>query len=103
MFTDIGTRQKPFIPDLRQVENMCKMLDEKDVDLLKTLMPQKDQSEREYLANQVSNGLRDIMQGDLVDIEQHISFNQSGIDKLKRMLEKHKLLKDKQTEIFASQ
>lgn len=33
LFTDIGTRQKPFVPDLRQVDNMCKMLDDKDVDL----------------------------------------------------------------------
>jgi hypothetical protein len=32
-------------------------------------MPAKDKVEREYLANQVSNGLRDIMNGDKVDIE----------------------------------
>jgi len=33
------------------------------------LMPEKDQKTKEYLANQVSNGLRDIMNGDKVDIE----------------------------------
>ena len=59
-------------------------------------MPEKDQKTKEYLANQVSNGLRDIMNGDKVDIEQHIDFNKSGMDKLHKMTEKHALVKDKQ-------
>jgi hypothetical protein len=32
-------------------------------------MKEKDQKQKEYLANQVSNGLRGIMYGDKVDIE----------------------------------
>lgn len=66
-------------------------------------MPEKDQKTKEYLANQVSNGLRDIMNGDKVDIEQHIDFNQSGMDKLHKMTEKHALVKDKQRENFVIQ
>jgi fatty acid/phospholipid biosynthesis enzyme len=66
-------------------------------------MPEKDQKTKEYLANQVSNGLRDIMNGDKVDIEQHIDFNKSGMDKLHKMTEKHALVKDKQRENFAIQ
>ena len=66
-------------------------------------MPEKDQKTKEYLANQVSNGLRDIMNGDKVDIEQHIDFNKSGMDKLHKMTEKHALVKDKQKENFAIQ
>lgn len=66
-------------------------------------MPEKDQKTKEYLANQVSNGLRDIMNGDKVDIEQHIDFNKSGMDKLHKMTEKHALVKDKQRENFTIQ
>jgi chromosome segregation ATPase len=66
-------------------------------------MPQKDQKTKEYLANQVSNGLRDIMNGDKVDIEQHIEFNKSGMEKLHKMTDKHNLVKDKQKENFADQ
>ena len=51
----------------------------------------------------MSNGLRDIMAGDKVDIEQHIDFNNSGMEKLQKMLMQHRELKDKQGEIFASQ
>ena len=70
-------------------------MDEKDAELYRSLMPEKDQKTKEYLANQVSNGLRDIMNGDKVDIEQHIDFNKSGMDKLHKMTEKHALVKDK--------
>ena len=82
---------------------MCQLLCEKDKELFVTLMPSKDKVEREYLANQVSNGLRDIMNGDLVDIEQHISFNNSGMEKLNKMTEKHKSLKQKQDQNFTKQ
>jgi len=40
------------------------------------------------------------MMGDKVDIEQHISFNNSGMDKLNKMTEKHKMLKVKQEQNF---
>lgn len=64
-------------------------------------MREKDQTQKEYLANQVSNGLRGIMYGDKVDIEQHIDFNKSGMDKLNKMTEKHKQLKDKQIKNYS--
>ena len=95
MKCDIGKDQKPYEADLSQVEQSCKLLDEKDSELYRELMPQKDQKTKEYLANQVSNGLRDIMNGDKVDIEQHIDFNKSGMDKLHKMTDKHNLVKDK--------
>jgi hypothetical protein len=74
---------------------MCKILNEKDAELYRSLMTAKDNKEKEYLANYISNGLRDIMQGDKVDVEQHITFNNSGIEKLQRMLEKHEGMKEK--------
>lgn len=61
---------------------MCKILNEKDAELYRSLMTAKDNKEKEYLANYISNGLKDIMQGDKVDVEQHITFNNSGIEKL---------------------
>lgn len=103
MRCDIGTDQKPYTPDTKQIENMCKILNEKDAELYRSLMTAKDNKEKEYLANYISNGLKDIMQGDKVDVEQHITFNNSGIEKLQRMLEKHEGMKEKQKEIFASQ
>lgn len=103
MKCDIGKDQKPYKPDLKQVDHMCQLLSEKDAELFVSLMPAKDKVEKEYLANQVSNGLRDIMNGDKVDIEQHISFNNSGMEKLNKMTEKHKLLKQKQEQNFAVQ
>lgn len=103
MKCDIGKNQQPYVADLSQVEQSCKLLDEKDAELYRSLMPEKDQKTKEYLANQVSNGLRDIMNGDKVDIEQHIDFNKSGMDKLHKMTEKHALVKDKQRENFAIQ
>ena len=69
MKCDIGKNQEPYVADLSQVEQSCKLLDEKDAELYRNLMPEKDQKTKEYLANQVSNGLRDIMNGDKVDIE----------------------------------
>ena len=87
MKCDIGKDQKPYKPDLKQVDHMCQLLSEKDAELFVSLMPAKDKVEKEYLANQVSNGLRDIMNGDKVDIEQHISFNNSGMEKLHKMTE----------------
>jgi hypothetical protein len=51
----------------------------------------------------VSNGLRGIMNGDKVDIEQHIEFNRSGMEKLHKMTDKHNLVKDKQKENFTDQ
>ena len=33
----------------------------------------------------MSNGLFDIMNGDKMDIVQHVEFNQSGMDKLNKM------------------
>ena len=101
MKTEIGKNQKPYVADLSQVEQSCKLLDEKDSELYRELMPAKDQKTKEYLANQVSNGLRDIMNGDKVDIEQHIDFNKSGMDKLHKMTDKHALAKDKQKESYA--
>lgn len=103
MKCDIGKDQKPYIADLSQVEQSCKLLDEKDSELYRELMPLKDQKTKEYLANQVSNGLRDIMNGDKVDIEQHIEFNKSGMDKLHKMTDKHNLVKDKQKDSFTDQ
>jgi hypothetical protein len=35
------------------------------------------------------------MNGDKVDIQQHIFFNNSGMEKLNKMMEKHKVLKEK--------
>jgi len=96
MKCDIGKEQTPLKADLSQVDQACALLDQKDQDLYKQPMPQKDKKEREYLANQVSNGLRDIMNGDKMDIEQHIEFNQAGMDKLHKMTEKHQLLMNKQ-------
>ena len=89
MKCDIGKDQKPLNPDLSQVDNTCKHLNQKDQQLYKELMKEKDQKHKEYLANQVSNGLRGIMYGDKVDIEQHIDFNKSGMDKLNKMTDKH--------------
>ena len=66
-------------------------------------MPQNDQKEKQYLANQVANGLKDIMQGDKSDIQQHIDFNQSGMEKLHRMTQKHQNLLQKQNESFDEQ
>lgn len=103
MKCDIGKEQKPYKPDLKQVDHMCQLLSEKESDLFVGLMPAKDKVEREYLANQVSNGLRDIMNGDKVDIEQHITFNKSGMEKLHKMTDKHKVLKDKQDQNFSKQ
>jgi hypothetical protein len=40
------------------------------------------------------------MHGDKVDIEQHIDFNKSGMDKLRKMTQKHSALKQKQAEKF---
>lgn len=100
MKCDIGKDQKPYKPDMKQVDHMCELLNEKDTELLISLMPTKDNIEKEYMANQVSNGLRNIMMGDKVDIEQHISFNNSGMDKLNKMTEKHKMLKVKQEQNF---
>lgn len=82
---------------------MCQLIGEKDAELYVSLMPAKDKVEREYLANQVSNGLRDIMNGDKVDIEQHINFNNSGMEKLNKMTEKHKKLQQKQDQNFQEQ
>lgn len=96
MKCDIGKDQKPLRADLSQVDQTCALLDEKDAYLYKDLMPQRDTKEKEYLANQVSNGLRDIMNGEKADIEQHIEFNQAGMDKLHKMTEKQSLEKDKQ-------
>ena len=86
---------EPATPDLSQVEDMCKILDDKDRELLQNLCSAKDTSEKEYLANYVANGLRDIMKSDKADIEQHIAFNNSGMDKLQKVLDKHKILKEK--------
>ena len=94
---------EPSPPDLSQVEDMCKILDDKDRELLSNLCSAKDTSEKEYLANYVANGLRNIMKSDKADIEQHVIFNNSGMDKLHKMIEKHKILKEKQKEIFSSQ
>ena len=103
MACDIGKDQQAYKPDLSQVDNTCMHLDQKDDLLYKQLMREKDQTQKEYLANQVSNGLRGIMYGDKVDIEQHIDFNKSGMDKLNKMTEKHKLLKDKQIKNYSQQ
>jgi hypothetical protein len=51
-------------------------------------MKEKDLKQKEYLANKVANGLWGIMYSDKVDIEQHIDFNKSGMDKLNKMTEK---------------
>ena len=103
MKCDIGKDQTPLKPDLSQVDQACDLLDQKDIDLYKSLMPKKDQKEREYLANQVSNGLKDIMNSDKMDIEQHIDFNQAGMEKLHKMTEKHQLLIKKQEQNFEEQ
>jgi len=36
------------------------------------------------------------MYGDKVDIEQHIDFNKSGMEKLNKMTEKHEIFQKKQ-------
>ena len=51
MKCDIGKNQQPYVADLSQVEQSCKLLDEKDAELYRSLMPEKDQKTKEYLAN----------------------------------------------------
>ena len=97
MRCNIGEDQKPLAENLTQLEHTCKLLDEKDAELYKELMPQKDEVQKRYLANQVSNGLRMIMYSDKVDIEQHIEFNKSGMEKLQQMTNSHQqLIEDQQ-------
>ena len=103
MKCDIGKEQREHRHDFRQVDRLLGLLGAKDVEHLRELCSAKDSSEKEYLASQVANGLRDIMAGDKVDIEQHIDFNNSGMEKLQKMLAQHADLKEKQGEIFASQ
>lgn len=103
MSSDIGKDQREHRHDFRQVDHMVQMITNKDQEHLRQLCTALDESEKEYLANSVSNGLRDIMAGDKVDIEQHIDFNNSGMEKLQKMLMQHRELKDKQGEIFSSQ
>lgn len=90
MKCNIGQDQQPLNEDLTQLDHTCKLLDEKDAELYKKLMPQMDEIQKKYLANQVSNGLRMIMYSDKVDIEQHIEFNKSGMEKLQQMTDNHK-------------
>ena len=73
---------------MTQVVHTCTLLDEIDKNLQKELMPEHDKKSKEMLANQVSNGLYDIMNSDQMDIVQHIEFNQSGMDKLNKMTDK---------------
>lgn len=73
---------------MTQVLHTCKLLDEIDMNLQKELMPEHDKKSKEMIANQVSNGLFDIMNSDQMDIIQHIEFNQSGMDKLNKMTDK---------------
>jgi len=40
MKCDIGKEQKPYKPDLTQVDHTCRLLDEIDQNLQKTLLPQ---------------------------------------------------------------
>ena len=48
------------------------------------------------IGNDVSNGLFDIMNSDKMDIDQHIEFNQSGMDKLNKMTDKQNEVMNKQ-------
>ena len=72
MKTDIGKDQKPYKPDMTQVEHTCRLLDDIDEKLQKELMPEHDQKSKELIENQVSNGVYDIMNSDKMDIDQHI-------------------------------
>ena len=51
MKTDIGKDQKPLDQNLTQVEHTCQLLDTKDKELYKELMPGVDKMERKYLSN----------------------------------------------------
>jgi hypothetical protein len=88
MKCDMGKDLKPYKSDMTQVLHSCKLLDEIDMSLQKELMPETDKKSKEMLANQLSNGLFDIMNSDKMDIDQHIEFNQSGMDKLNKMTDK---------------
>lgn len=103
MKCDIGKDQKEYKADLSQVLHTCELLDEKELNLYKQLMPQKDQKEKEYLANQVANGLRMIVYSDKVDIEQNIDFNKAGLEKLHRMTDKQRALIEKQGNAYTNQ
>lgn len=103
MRTNIGMDQKPLHPDLSQVEHACDLLDEKEARLYSDLMLQKDKKGKEYLANEVSNGLKSIMQSDKVDIEQHINFNESGMEKLQKIITKQDNLSLKQEDTAQAQ
>lgn len=103
MKTNIGLDQNPLNPDLSQVHHACDLLDEKEGHIYSTLGPQKDQKTKEYLANAVQHGLKTIMYSDKVDIEQHIEFNQTGLEKLQKIITKQTVLKQKQEENLGSQ
>jgi len=75
-------------PDLSQVDHACGLLDEKEAHIYKELGPHTDLKGKEYLANSVSHGLKTIMYSDKVDIQQHIEFNQSGLEKLQKIITK---------------
>lgn len=51
MKCDIGKDQKQYKPDLSQVDNTCKHLDQKDQQLYRELMKEKDQKQKDYLSN----------------------------------------------------
>lgn len=103
MKCNIGQDQKPLQEDLTQLDHTCTLLNQKDSELYKQLMPQNDEIQKKFLANQVSNGLRMIMYSDKVDIEQHIEFNNSGMEKLLQMTDKQQSFIDNQNEHIGQQ
>ena len=66
-------------------------------------MPTKDIRTKEYLDNNVSNQLSNILKGDSMTIDHHMDNNKSHMDKLKRMGEKHAAFIAGQNENFVKQ
>jgi len=66
-------------------------------------MPTKDIRNKEYLNNNVSNQLSNILKGDSMTIEHHMENNKSHMDKLKRMGEKHAAFIQGQKDNFGKQ
>ena len=74
--------------DLDEAEHLCKIIEEKDRELMLNIMKSKDNAMKEWIKNWVNIEAHELMRRDRDDVRNHIEMYSDDLSKLSKVIEK---------------
>jgi hypothetical protein len=78
--------------DLTEAESLCKIIEQKDRELLLDMMKARDNAKKEWLKNWANIEVHELMRIDRDDVRNHIEMYSDDLQKLSKIIEKFQQL-----------